>query len=224
MAAIPSLIFGAWGYFVLMPQLGQVARWLQTWLGWIPIFNVPDANPRDPATTQYHYEQSAFICGCVVAMMVVPLACSVMMNVFGQTPPGEKEAAYALGSTRWGHDSRGRPALRPSPASSAGTMLGLGRALGETIAILLIAQQSFNVKINVLQTGTVTVSSLIANNFGDSTPDELKALLAAGFVLFPHDARRQHRGRDRRRPRTFRSRGRHSDERFYPRSARERRP
>ncbi|MBE7190614.1 MAG: phosphate ABC transporter permease subunit PstC, partial [Jatrophihabitans endophyticus] len=63
MAAIPSLIFGAWGYFVLMPQLGQLSRWLSTWLGWIPIFDVPGEDPRNPATQQYNYEQSAFICG-----------------------------------------------------------------------------------------------------------------------------------------------------------------
>jgi phosphate transport system permease protein len=183
MAAIPSLIFGAWGYFVLMPQLGHLARWLSTWLGWIPIFDVPGANPRDPSTTQYHYEQSAFICGVVVAMMVVPLACSIMMNVFGQAPAGEKEAALALGSTRWGMI---RAVVLPFGRAGiiGGTMLGLGRALGETIAVLIIFQESFNLKIHVLQTGTITVSALIANNFNDATPSELGALLAAGFVLF----------------------------------------
>ncbi|MBE7188652.1 PstC family ABC transporter permease, partial [Jatrophihabitans endophyticus] len=160
-----------------------LSRWLSTWLGWIPIFDVPGEDPRNPATQQYNYEQSAFICGCVVAMMVVPLAASVMMNVFAQTPPGEKEAAYALGSTRWGMI---RTVVLPFGRGGmiGGTMLGLGRALGETIAVLLIAQQSFNVKIHILQTGTVTISALIANDFNDATPSELGALLAAGFVLF----------------------------------------
>ena len=164
MAAIPSLIFGAWGYFVLMPQLGQLARWLSTWFGWIPIFKVPGSDPRDPGTSPHNYEQSAFICGCVVAMMVVPLACSVMMNVFGQTPAGEKEAAYALGSTRWGMI---RSVVLPFGRGGiiGGTMLGLGRALGETIAVLIIFQENFGVKIHILQTGTITVSALIAEQF-----------------------------------------------------------
>jgi phosphate transport system permease protein len=183
MAAIPSVIYGAWGLFVLQPQLLWVARWLATWLGWIPIFDVPGSDPRAANLAASRYEQSAFCAGAVVAMMVIPLACSVMMNVFNQAPPGEREAAYALGSTRWGMI---RAVVLPFGRGGiiGGTMLGLGRALGETIAVLLIAQQAFDVKIRVLETGTVTISALIANNFGDSSPIQLKALLAAGFVLF----------------------------------------
>lgn len=183
MAAIPSIIVGAFGLFVLAPQIGHFARWLSTWLGWIPIFTVPDADPRSPTTQEYHYEGSAFVVGCVVAIMVIPLAASVMINVFGQTPPGEKEGAFALGSTRWGMI---RAVVLPFGRGGiiGGTMLGLGRALGETIAVLIVGSVSFDLKIHVLSNGTLTISSLIANNFGDATPNELAALLAAGFVLF----------------------------------------
>ncbi len=73
MAAVPSIIYGVWGFFLLMPQILYVARWLSTWLGWIPIFQVPGSNPRDAAFPQYRYELSAFTAGVVVAMMVIPL-------------------------------------------------------------------------------------------------------------------------------------------------------
>jgi phosphate transport system permease protein len=114
---------------------------------------------------------------------VIPLACAVMRNVFDQAPVGEREAAFALGATRWGVV---RTVVLPFGRGGiiGGTMLGLGRALGETIAVLLVTSQAFSVNIHILQDGTVTISSLIANRFGDSTSVQLKALLAAGFVLF----------------------------------------
>ena len=183
MAAIPSIVFGAFGFFFLMPQLLYVERWIAEWFGWIPIFHVPDADPRAATLAKSSYQQSAFIAGCVVALMVIPLACSVMMNVFNQAPVGEREAALALGSTRWGMI---RAVVLPFGRGGiiGGTMLGLGRALGETIAVLLVVEVDFHVKIHILDHGTITISSLIANNFGDASPVQLKALLAAGFVLF----------------------------------------
>jgi phosphate transport system permease protein len=183
MAAVPSIIYGVWGVGLLQPHALFVARWLSEWFGWIPFFKVTDADPRAAAVPQYRYELSAFTAGIVVAMMVIPLACAVMRNVFAQTPMGEREAAYALGSTRWGMI---RTVVLPFSRGGiiGGTMLGLGRALGETIAVLLIISLDFHIKIRVLENGTVTISSLIADRFGEATSAQLSALLAAGFVLF----------------------------------------
>jgi phosphate transport system permease protein len=183
MAAVPSIIYGAWGYFMLMPHLRFVSRWIATWFGWIPIFDVPGADPRAAAFPQYRYQQSFFVAGVVIAMMVIPLACAVMRNVFDQAPIGEREAAYALGSTRWGMI---RAVVIPFGRGGiiGGTMLGLGRALGETVAVLLILSEDFRIKFHVLENGGMTISWLIANRVGNSSKAQVDALLAAGFILF----------------------------------------
>lgn len=182
MAAVPSIIFGLWGFFALEPQAIYVSRWLSQNFGWIPIFKVhTDANAA--SWQQSDYIGSMFIVGTCVGMMIVPLACSVMRGVFVLAPIGEKEAALALGGTRWGMI---RTVVLPFGRGGiiGGTMLGLGRALGETIAVLLIFTATDAMKINILSSGTQTVSQTIANNFGEATGTALSALLAAGFVLF----------------------------------------
>jgi phosphate transport system permease protein len=183
MAAVPSIVYGVWGFFFLQPHALFVARWLSEWFGWIPIFKVNGADPRAAMPQQYRYELSAFVAGLVVAMMVIPLACAVMRSVFAQAPLGEREGAYALGATRWGVI---RTVVLPYGRGGVigGMMLGLGRALGETIAVLLIISLAFDVKIRILENGSVTISSLIADRFGEATSTQLDALLAAGFVLF----------------------------------------
>jgi phosphate transport system permease protein len=142
-----------------------------------------DPNAANLAPQESSFQKSAFIAGIAVSMMVLPMACAIMRQVFSQTPPGEKEAALALGSTRWGMI---RTVVLPFGKGGiiGGTMLALGRALGETIAVLLIINQVFVIKPNVLETGTATVSSTIAAQFGEATGIQLKALLTAGFVLF----------------------------------------
>jgi phosphate transport system permease protein len=142
-----------------------------------------DPNAANLAPQVSSFEKSAFIAGIAVAMMVLPMACAIMRQVFSQTPPGEKEAALALGATKWGMI---RTVVLPFGKGGiiGGTMLGLGRALGETIAVLLIINQVFQIKPNVLETGTATVSSTIAAQFGEATGIQLRALLTAGFVLF----------------------------------------
>lgn len=142
-----------------------------------------DPNAANLAAEQSSFQKSAFIAGIAVSMMVLPMACAIMRQVFSQTPPGEKEAALALGSTKWGMI---RTVVLPFGKGGiiGGTMLSLGRALGETIAVLLIINQVFVIKPNVLETGTATVSSTIAAQFGEATGIQLKALLTAGFVLF----------------------------------------
>jgi phosphate transport system permease protein len=151
----------------------------------LPVCFTVNANPNaaNLAPQESSFQKSAFIAGIAVAMMVLPMACAIMRQVFTQTPPGEKEAALALGSTKWGMI---RCVVLPFGKGGiiGGTMLGLGRALGETIAVLLIINQVFTIKPNILETGTATVSSTIAAQFGEATGIQLKALLTAGFVLF----------------------------------------
>jgi phosphate transport system permease protein len=182
MAAVPSIIYGLWGFFLLQAHALRVARWLAQYLGWIPIFHVnTDANSASFAQTKF--TASAFIAGLVVSMMVIPLACSVMRGVFASAPLGEREAALALGATKWGMI---RTVVIPFGQGGiiGGTMLSLGRALGETVAVLLIISPAYDIKINVLEVGTQTTSALIAGLFGEASAAQLSALLSAGFVLF----------------------------------------
>jgi len=182
MAAVPSIVYGLWGFFFLQPHAIHISRWLQQNLGFIPFFKV-DTDPNAATWAPSRYTASAFIAGLVVSIMVVPLCCALMREVFSQTPPGEKEAALALGSTKWGMI---RTVVLPFGRGGiiGATMLGLGRALGETIAVLLIISPVFDIKIRVLEVGTITVSALIAGRYGEATSAQLSALLAAGLVLF----------------------------------------
>lgn len=182
MAAVPSIVYGLWGFFFVMPHAAELALWLHRHLGWVPLFDVrtdPDAAVWDAS----RYTASAFCAGIAVAMMVLPMSCAVMRQVFSQTPQGEKEAALALGSTKWGMV---RAVVLPFGRGGiiGGTMLGLGRALGETIAVVLIISPEFLIKPRILEVGTSTVASLIAGRFGEATDAQLSALLTAGFVLF----------------------------------------
>jgi phosphate transport system permease protein len=182
MAAVPSIVYGLWGVFLIEPHAAYVARWLNTYLGWVPFFHV-QGDPHAAIWQQSNYIGSAFIAGMAVAMMVIPMACAVMREVFSHAPAGEREAAFALGSTRWGMI---RAVVLPFGRGGiiGGTMLAMGRALGETIAVVLIISPTFDLKFRPLEIGTNSVSSLIAGRFGDSSPAQLSALLTAGFVLF----------------------------------------
>ncbi len=183
MAAIPSIVYGLWGFFLIMPHAAELAWWLQRHFGWVPFFKIRGTDPNSAVWDTSRYVSSAFCAGIAVAMMVLPMACAVMRQVFSQTPPGEREAALALGATKWGVI---RSVVLPFGRGGiiGGTMLGLGRALGETIAVVLIISPAFEVKWNLLEIGANSVSALIAVQFGDATPTQLSALLAAGFVLF----------------------------------------
>jgi phosphate transport system permease protein len=183
MAAIPSIIYAVWGVFLINPHALYLARWINEYLGWVPLFHVQGGNPRAPVFSPSVYVSSPFIAGMVVSMMVIPLACAVMLGVFRQAPIAEREGAYALGSTRWGMV---RTVVLPFGRGGivGGTMLALGRALGETVAVLLILSPNFDIKLRPLENGGITTASLIANYFGEATSGQLAALLAAGFVLF----------------------------------------
>jgi phosphate transport system permease protein len=173
MAAIPSLLFGIWGFLYLSDQVVPLSEWLTKNLGWIPIF---DTDPGARLTG------SIFIAGIVVALMVMPIITSVVREVFSQTPPGEKEAALALGSTRWGMI---RAVVLPYGRGGivGGSMLGLGRALGETIAVALLLPQVPQVSAKILQNGGGTIAGFIAQRAGGDT-FTVSGLMAAGLVLF----------------------------------------
>jgi phosphate transport system permease protein len=175
LAAIPSLIFGLWGRATLMPRAINVARWLTTHLGFVPLLN----------TKRALYTTSTFIAGIVVAIMIVPICTAVMREVFSQAPVGEKEGALALGSTKWGVV---RTVILPFGRGGmiGGSMLGLGRALGETIAVTLIISPSFDLHTlaRPLENGGNSIASLIALKWTESGDFGQSALIAAGLVLF----------------------------------------
>ena len=102
MAAVPSVVYGLWGAFFLQWRMTSVSRWINDWLGWIPIFKVNGVTRHETGPTATFYTSSTFIAGTVVALMVMPIATSIMREAFSQAPLGEREGAYALGATRWG--------------------------------------------------------------------------------------------------------------------------
>jgi phosphate transport system permease protein len=183
MAAVPSIVFGLWGFFFLEWRMTSLSRWINDWFGWIPLFKVDGVTRNYTGPTATFYTSSSFIAGVVVALMVVPIACSIMREAFSQAPVGEREGAYALGATRWGMI---RSVVLPFArgAMIGGTMLGLGRALGETIAVSLIISPVFVFQPHILQVGTSSVSSTIALHYAEATPFGLSALFAAGLSLF----------------------------------------
>ncbi|CAB4593895.1 unannotated protein [freshwater metagenome] len=173
MAAFPSILFGIWGFLVLMPSVEYWAKLINKYLGFIPIFEVKP----------YFLTRSPFIAGVVLAIMIIPIITSVSREVFSQTPLDRIQAAYALGATRWGMI---KAVVLPYGRSGVigGAMLGLGRAMGETVAVFTVLNIVFQVNWHMLLGVGGNVASLIILKFGDASPYEIKALMAAGLVLF----------------------------------------
>jgi len=173
MAAIPSVVFGLWGYFILMPHAEYWAKLIHKYLGFIPIFDMPA-----PA-----YSRSPFIAGLVLAIMIIPIVASISREVFAQTPPDRIQAAYALGATKW---TMIKAVVFPYGIGGVigGAMLGLGRALGETVAVYTVLNLVYDIRIEILLSAGGSVASMIVNKFGEADAVELRALMAAGFVLF----------------------------------------
>jgi len=175
LAAVPSIIFGLWGLTVLGPFLAPGAEWLIDKLGWIPLFS----RSVDP-------KGSVFVASVVLAIMILPIVIAISRDVFAQTPREHIEAALALGATRW---EVIRTAVLPHGRSGvvSASMLGLGRALGETIAVMIIlttpaAGSPFSPSIFA---GGETFASKIANNAAEfDSPSKTGAYIAAGLVLF----------------------------------------
>jgi phosphate transport system permease protein len=173
MASFPSILFGMWGYFVLMPSAEYWAKLLNKYLGWIPVFDV-----QAPLFTR-----SPFIAGLVLATMIIPIVTSVSREVFSQTPLDRIQAAYALGANKW---SVIKTVVLPFGANGVvgGSMLGLGRALGETVAVFTVLNIVYAPNFQVLFGSGGNVASHIIAYWSDATEYETGALLGAGFVLF----------------------------------------
>jgi phosphate transport system permease protein len=175
LAAVPSIIFGLWGLTVLGPFLAPAAEWLIAHLGWFPLLS----RSVDP-------KGSVFVASVVLAIMILPIVTAISRDVFAQTPRDQIEAALALGATRW---EVVRIAVLPYGRSGviSASMLGLGRALGETIAVMIILTQPapgspFTPSIFA---GGETFASKIANNASEfDSPSKTGAYIAAGLVLF----------------------------------------
>jgi len=176
LAAVPSIVFGLWGIFVLAPWLEPVAKFLNDSLGWFFLFGDGNVSLAGGGTI--------FTAGVVLAVMILPIITSVTREVFSLTPKGQVEAAQALGATKW---EVVRMTVFPYGRSGmiAGSMLGLGRALGETIAILIILRTAAQAGHWSLFDGGYTFASKIASAAAEfSAPLPTGAYIAAGFVLF----------------------------------------
>jgi phosphate transport system permease protein len=173
MAAFPSILFGIWGFLVLMPSVEYWAKLIHKYLGFIPLF---DLKP-------YIVTRSPFVAGVVLAIMIIPIITSISREIFAQAPLDRIQAAYALGATRW---AMIKAVVIPYGRSGVvgGAMLGLGRAMGETVAVFTVLNIVFQVNWHVLLGAGGNVASLIILKFGDASPYEIKALMAAGLVLF----------------------------------------
>jgi len=172
LAAVPSVVYGLWGVFVLIPHLKGFQQSLAGTFSFIPFVSGSVAGP------------SYFVAGLILAIMILPIVSAIAREVIATVPPEHKEAALALGATRW---EMIRTAVLPysRPGITGGAMLGLGRAIGETIAVVLVIGNSPTLGHSVFQQG-YTLAAVIANEFGEaaSTPVQKSALFAAGLVLF----------------------------------------
>jgi phosphate transport system permease protein len=173
LAAVPSVVFGLWGGRYLAGYLQPAHVWLHAHLGFIPIFGPPSPNGR-----------SLFTAAIVLAIMVTPIITAISREVFLQTPRLHEEAALALGATRW---EMVRYAVFPHARSGmvSAVMLGLGRALGETMAVAMVLATTPLTTLNVIGTATpATIAANIALNYKEATPGRQSLLIATGLVLF----------------------------------------
>jgi phosphate transport system permease protein len=178
MAAVPAVIYAIWAVVFLQAQLLPVAQWLSVHLGKF-LGPLTVKTPDSPSS----YTSSAFIAGVAVGFVIMPTITSIMREVFAQAPIGEREGAIALGSTKWGMI---RTVVLPFGRAGiiGGIMLGLGRALGETIVVYALISPIFDFTTHPLETGTNTIAAHIASRYSESNGTAFAGLLAAGMVLF----------------------------------------
>jgi phosphate transport system permease protein len=172
LAAIPSVVYGLWGLIFLVPAIGPLSKWLADYFGWIPIFKA-----------QGIFGKSIFTASVVLAIMILPIIAAISREVFAQVPQSHKEAAYALGLTKW---EMIRTAVLPFGRSGliSATVLGFGRAMGETIAVALVLSANYEINSHLLTPGGNTIAANIANTYGDAGTVGQGALIASGLVLF----------------------------------------
>lgn len=173
LAAVPSVVFGLWGGRYLAGFLQPAHEWLHARLGFLPFFGEPSPNGRSLLTA-----------GVVLAIMILPIITAISREVFAQTPRLHEEAALALGATRW---EMVRYAVFPYARSGmvSGVMLGLGRALGETMAVAMVLAVNPLTTLNILaQSSPATIASNVALNYKEASPERQSLLIATGLVLF----------------------------------------
>ncbi|MFB9386517.1 phosphate ABC transporter permease subunit PstC [Pseudonocardia petroleophila] len=174
LAAVPSIVYGLWGAYTFSIASVPFLLWLENNLGWIPLFAGPASNAG----------RAMLVVGAVLAIMILPIITAVAREVFLQTPKLHEEAALALGATRW---EMIRMAVLPFGRSGiiSGAMLGLGRALGETMAVALILSISGGVTFNLISNGNPgTIAANIALQFPEASGLDVNVLIASGLVLF----------------------------------------
>lgn len=174
LAAVPSIIYGLWGALFLVPYLDGLTSWLDQFLGWTTVFEM--SNPGSPA-------RSIFTVGILLAVMILPIITNVSREVFLQSPKMYEEAALALGATRW---EVIRTSVLPFGRSGiiSASMLGLGRALGETMAVATVLSPGFLFTLHLLDPGSGTFAQNIAAKFNEADEFGRDALIASGLVLF----------------------------------------
>jgi phosphate transport system permease protein len=178
MAAIPSIVYALWGLYFLEGRMLGLDGWLSRHAAFIPIFRVQGG----PTTLAATYSDSPFIVGVVVSLLVIPIVTSLTREIFSQAPQAEREAAYALGSTRWGMvRTVVLPFGRAGVIGSA--MLGMGRALGDAIVISFLITPISIISFHLLQSGGISIPYEILLDINNG-PKFQSALMAAGLVLF----------------------------------------
>ncbi|QKW08155.1 phosphate ABC transporter permease subunit PstC [Streptomyces sp. NA04227] len=172
LAAVPSIVYGLWGFIVLVPNLNGLFGWLDKYLGWTAIFAWDEKAPN-----------ALFTVGILLAIMILPIVTNVSREVFRQVPQAHEEAALALGATRW---EVIRMSVLPFGRSGiiSAAMLGLGRALGETMAVATVLSPEFVINASLLDPGGGTFAQNIAAKFNEANEQGRDALIASGLVLF----------------------------------------
>ncbi len=174
LAAVPSVVYGLWGGGVLNGYIVPIQQWLHDYLGFLPFFAGP------PSATG----RTMLTAGVVLAIMIMPITAAICREVFSQTPRLDEEAALALGATRW---EMIRYSVFPYARSGmiSAVMLGLGRALGETMAVAMVLSAAPVVTLNLISSqNPATIASNIASNYKEASPDKQAVLIATGLVLF----------------------------------------
>lgn len=170
LAAIPSVVYGLWGIFVLIPFLLPFGQWLHDNLGWIPFFSTPPSGP------------GVYVAGLILAIMILPIIAAISRDSLAAVPLSLRQGAYGLGATRWETIFR---VLLPTAFSGivGGIMLALGRAMGETMAVTMVIGNSNVASPSILAQGA-TIASLLANQFNEASGLQISSLLYAALILF----------------------------------------
>jgi phosphate transport system permease protein len=170
LAAIPSVVYGVWGIFVLVPIVTNVGKGLNASLGFLPIFSTPSTGP------------NMLVAGLILAIMTLPIITAISRDALISVPPSIRQAAVGLGCTRWETILR---VLIPAAFSGivSAVMLALGRAMGETMAVTMLIGNSNNISASLFAPAN-TISSLLANQFAEASGLQVAALMYAALVLF----------------------------------------